>query len=204
MNSLYAVLLKNALLLALVIVSLVFIFTSYIGYKEVYYVFGTLGLLYVIASCFEAYKLSQLQIVTERFEYFTDGFFVKRIIKIIVLLASAVLLFLSNSIIKYMAFLFAIIAITEIIVTGWRYFKKLCYVAFTDNQLIIATNKIQTIAISNIQKIETRHGLTYFVDKQNNALTIQSYMMKDKEGFSVALKQWLTKHQLINKLIEQE
>ena len=144
-----------------------------------------------------------MQFTNERFEYFTDGFFVKRIIKIIVLLASAVLLFLSNSIIKYMAFLFVIIAITEIIVTGWRYFKKLCYVAFTDKQILIATNKIQTIAISNIQKIETRHGLTYFVDKQNNSLTIQSYMMKDKQGFSVALKLWLTKHQLMDKFIEQ-
>lgn len=203
MNSLYSVLLKNTILLALVIVSLIFIFTNYIGFTDVYYVFGGIGVLYFIASCYETYSLSQTHSNTRRFVYFTDGFFAKRLIKIIVLTTAAILLYFSHSIIKYLSFICLLIAITEIIITIWRYLKKLSFITLTDFEIIVSTNKPEAMAIKNIAKIETRHGLTYFVDTQNNSLTIRTDMMPEKEAFYNELKKWLADHQLINKLIEQ-
>ena len=83
MNSLFSILLKNIVLLGLIVISLVFVFTQYIGYKEVRYIFLGMGLLFVFASCFEAYTLSQVKSGTQKFIYFPDGFVAKRIIKII-------------------------------------------------------------------------------------------------------------------------
>lgn len=203
MNSLYSVLLKNILLLALVSVSLIFIFTNYIGFKEVNYILGTVGLLYVIAACYEAFMLSRIETNAHRFAYFTDGFLAKRIIKIIVLLTCALFLYYSKSIIKYLTFLCLIIAFTEIIVTIWRYVKKLSFVVLSDYEIMISTNKLNTMKIADIVGIETRHGLTYFVDKADNALTVRTDMMPEKKAFNQELKNWLTKHQLIDKLKEQ-
>src|ERR1700752_1257358 len=144
MNSLFSILLKNIVLISLIVVSLVFIFTPYIGYKEVKFIFFGLGSLYVLTACFEAYKLAQIKKDTQRFVYFTDGFFAKRFIKTIAFIACGVVLLYSESIIKYLAFLCFLIAFTEIIVTAWRYFRTLCFIAFEGDLLIISTNKLHT------------------------------------------------------------
>lgn len=196
MNSLFAILLKNFVLLILITVSLIFIFTPYIGYKEVKFVFLSLGTLYVFAACLEAFKLAQIKKGTQRFVYFTDGFLAKRIIKTIIFIASGVLLLYSGSIIKYLAFLCFLIAFTEIIVTLWRYLKNLCFIAFEDSLLIISTNKLHTMKASDMAKIETRHGLTYFVNKKNVAFTVRSDMMKEKTTFGQKLDEWINQNHL--------
>lgn len=152
MNSLFSILFKNLVLLALIVISLVFVFTQYIGYKEIRYIFLGMGLLYVFASCFEAYALSQVKTGTQKFIYFPDGFVAKRIIKIISFTCIGVLLYVSGSIIKYMAFLCFLVAFTEIVVTIWRRVKNLCFVALVDDVLIISTNKIDTTSAKEIQK----------------------------------------------------
>lgn len=196
MNSFFAILLKNLVLLILIIVSLVFIFTPYIGYKEVKFIFLGLGSLYILSACFEAYTLAQIKRDTQRFVYFTDGFMAKRIIKTIAFIASGVLLLYSESIIKYLAFLCFLIAFTEITVTLWRFFKKLCFLAFEDNVLIISTNKLHTMKAPDMAKIETRHGLTYFINKKNIAFTVRTDMMKEKAAFDQKLNEWIKQNHL--------
>ncbi|MGZ5222079.1 MAG: hypothetical protein ACXWC7_18485 [Chitinophagaceae bacterium] len=144
MNSLFSILFKNIILLAIIVISLIFIFTQFIGYKEVSYIFLGMGILYVFAACFEAYTLSQIKKDTTKFIYFPDGLIAKRVIKIIAFTVIGVLLYYAGSIIRYMAFLCFLIAFTEIVVTLWRRFKNLCFVALEDDQLIISTNKIHT------------------------------------------------------------
>ena len=60
-----------------------FVFTQYIGFKEVRFIFLGMGALYIVAACYEAYNLSQVKKESQKFIYFTDGFVAKRIIKII-------------------------------------------------------------------------------------------------------------------------
>ncbi len=201
MNSLFSILFKNLVLLALIVISLVFVFTQYIGYKEIRYIFLGMGLLYVFASCFEAYALSQVKTGTQKFIYFPDGFVAKRIIKIISFTCIGVLLYVSGSIIKYMAFLCFLIAFTEIVVTVWRRVKNLCFVALVDDVLIISTNKIDTTSAKEIQKIETRHGLTYFVNYNKKAITLRTDMMSENAEFKLALDTWIAKNNLADKFV---
>jgi hypothetical protein len=202
MNALFSILLKNLILLALVVISLVFIFTQYIGYSEVRYVFLGLGILYVVASCLEAYVLSTVKHTTTKFTYFPDGLIAKRVIKIIAFVVIGVLLFYSGSIIRYMAFICFLIAFTEIAVTLWRRMKNLCFVALEDDQLIISTNKIETTTAKEIQKIETRHGLTYFVNYSGKAITLRTDMMESNLAFKSALDSWIISNHLSDKVIQ--
>ena len=75
-----------------------------------------MGLLFIIVSCLEAYNISQVKEGTTKFIYFPDGFVAKRVIKIIMLVCIGILMYISNSIIKYMSFLCFLIAFTEIVV----------------------------------------------------------------------------------------
>ena len=201
MNSLFSILLKNIVLLGLIIISLIFVFTQYIDYKEVRYMFIGMGLLFVFASCFEAYSLSHVKNGTRKFIYFPDGFVAKRIIKIILFVCIGILMYISGSIIKYMAFLCFLIAFTEIVVTVWRKLKHLCFVALEDDKLIISTNKIDTTSAKEIQKIETRHGLTYFVNYNKKTITLRTDMMNENTEFKTALGNWITKNNLTDKFV---
>jgi hypothetical protein len=100
-----------------------------------------------------------------------------------------------------MAFLCFLIAFTEIVVTIWRYVKHLCYVALEGDMLIISTNKLNTMRASEIAKIEARHGLTYFVNYKNAAITMRTDMMKEKEAFKIALDAWIMANHLNDKVI---
>lgn len=201
MNSLFSILLKNLILLSLIVICLVFVFTQYIGYKEVRFIFLGMGTLFILASCYEAYNLSQVKKGTKKFIYFTDGFVAKRIIKIISFSCIGVLMYYSGSIIKYMAFLCFLIAFTEIVVTIWRNLKHLCFVALEDDQLIISTNKIDSTTAKEIEKIESRHGLTYFVNYNKKTITLRTDMMSENNEFKLALDAWIAKNNLADKVV---
>ena len=203
MNSLFSILLKNIILLTLIVISLIFVFTQHIGYKEVRYIFLGTGILYVLASCLEAYTLSQIKKDTKKYIYFTDGFIAKRIIKIISFTCIGVLMYISGSIIKYMAFLCFLIAFTEIVVTIWRKLKNLCFVALEDDILIISTNKIDTTSAKEIQKIEARHGLTYFVNYSKKTITLRTDMMNENAEFKLALENWIDSNGLRDKVVAE-
>ena len=201
MNALSSILLKNVILLALITICLVFVFTSYIGFKEVRYIFAGMGLLFIVVSCLEAYTISQVKTGTPKFIYFPDGFVAKRVIKIILLVCIGVLMYISGSIIKYMAFLCFLIAFTELVVTLWRKIKGLCFVALEGDHIIISTNKIDTTSAKEIQKIETRHGITYFINYSKKAIALRTDMMKENTEFKLALASWIANNNLTDKVV---
>jgi len=176
-------------------------FTQYIGFKQIPFIFGSTGALYILAACLEAYALSRTKSDTKKFIYFTDGFVAKRIIKVIVFTCIGIILYYSQSIIKYMAFLCFLIGFTELIVTLWRYAKNLCFIAIENETLIISTNKMNTITVKELQKIEYRHGLIYLVKYNKKTITLRTDLMKDKNEFQLALESWLNHHNLSDKLI---
>lgn len=204
MKSLFAILLKNIILLTLITISLVFMFSQYIGFKEIWYLFYSMGVLYVLSSCYEVYALSQIKKGTKKYIYFTDGFLAKRIIKIISFTCIGVLMYYSGkSIIKYMAFICFLIAFTEIAVTIWRNVKHLCFVALEDDQIILSTNKIDTTSAKEIQKIESRHGLMYFINYNKKAITLRTDMMNESSQFKLALENWIDSNNLRDKVVAE-
>lgn len=204
MTSLFSILLKNIILFILIAISLVFVFTKNIGFNEVRYIFSGMAVLYIVAACIEALSLAKIKKGTVKFVYFTDGFLAKRVLKIILFTCSGAVLYFSGSIIKYMAFLCFLIAVTEVIVTLWRYLKQLCFVTMENDVFIVSTNKLNTFRASQIAKIETRHGLVYVVGNNTKSITLRMDMMKEKETFKLAFDQWIKVNQLTDKVIVNE
>lgn len=107
----------------------------------------------------------------------------------------------SSSLIQYLAYLCFLIALTEVIVIIYRYIKGLSYIAFDNNLLIVSTNKLDVMNAQSIEKIEKRHGLTYFVSKQNQSITLRTDILKDKDVFNVQLMEWVTKNNISDRII---
>lgn len=197
MSTVIFVLLKNLALLFLVIANVVFIFTNYIGYKQSTYLFIGLGAFYLLTSFLEALVLSKPQANSKKFNYLTDAYLSKRFIKVITFVCCGVVLLISGSIIKYLAYLCFTIAITDVIITLVRYFGKWSFVAISDDVISISTNKLITLRANEIEKIEFRHGLTYVITKDKNTVTIRTDNMKGETEFVNALINWINSNSII-------
>lgn len=201
MKPLLTILSKYLILFALATVSVVFIFTNYIGYSEVKYLFAGLGIAYAITCCLEAEVIASTVKGTQTFRYFTPAFITKRFIKIVFFVCAGSVLLFPHSIINYLSFLCFLIAATEIVVTLWRYLRGLCFVAFEGNTFLLATNKIITVYAAGIEKIEKRHGITYLVYENKAAITLRTDFMKDRNAFDAALSTWIKENNLENKIV---
>lgn len=201
MGSTVSIILKNLILLILLSISLVFIFTKNIGFNEVKYVFGIVGLLYIFASCYEAYAISKTNTSAKKIIYFTYGFLATRFIKVISFICCGIILYISGSLIKYLAFVCFLIALTEIVVLIYRYVKGLSYIAFDGNLLIISTNKLDIMNAGSVKKIETRHGLTYLVDNKNKSLTLRTDIIKNQNVFNEYLNTWIEENHITDKVV---
>lgn len=201
MKSTLSIVLKNTVLLILLTIVLIFIFTKQIGFKEINYLFGFFGILYIITSCYEAFSIAKISKTAIIIPYFTYGFLAKRFIKVIAFICCGVVLMVSSSLIQYLAYLCFLIALTEVIVIIYRYIKGLSYIAFDNNLLIVSTNKLDVMNAQSIEKIEKRHGLTYFVSKQNQSITLRTDILKDKDVFNIQLMEWVTKNNISDKII---
>lgn len=201
MKSTQSIILKNIVLFFLLGVSLIFIFSNNIGYTEIKYLYGGIGFLYVIACLYEAYSISTINKSANKIPYFTYGFIAKRLIKVIVFCFSGVLLYFSGNIIKYFSFVCFLVAGTEILVVIFRYVKGLSFIAFDKELLIVSTNKLDIMHAGSIQKIETRHGLTYFLDKNNKTFTLRSDIVKDVPLFQTYLNEWIENNNIKDKVV---
>lgn len=201
MKPLLAILSKYIILLSLATVSVVFIFTGYIDYTEVKYLFTGLGIAYILVCCLEAEVIASTARGTQTFRYFTPAFITKRFIKIVFFICAGSVLLFSNSIIIYLSFLCYLVAATEIVVTLWRYARGLCFAAFEDDTFLLATNRIVTVYASGVEKIEKRHGITYLVYEGKGAITIRTDLMKDRKNFDAALSAWISKNHLEDKVV---
>jgi hypothetical protein len=91
-------------------------------------------------------------------------------------------------------------AFTDFFVLLYRYAKSLTYIAFDKDTLIICTNNLQVLSANSIQKIEQRHGLTYFINKNNKSLTLRTDLLKNNKLFQEYLKEWVQKNGIANKV----
>jgi hypothetical protein len=200
MRSTFSIILKNSILLILLVVSIVFILSNNIGFKEIYYLFAGLGFLYIVASCYEAYAIANINTSANKISYITYGFLAKRFIKVIAFTCCGVVLYYAGSIIKYLAFICFLIAFTEVIVIIYRSVKKLSYIAFDGELLIISTNKLNIMHASSVQKIHARHGLTYFVDSQNTSFTIRTDIIQNTALFNQCMDEWIKNNKIEDKV----
>lgn len=185
----------------LLTITLIFIFSNNIGFVEIKYLYLIIGFIYLVAALFEAYSISKVNPSIPKIPYFTDGFFTKYFIKIVVFTGCGLIFYFSEKLIKYFSFICFLIAFTDFFVLLYRYAKSLTYIAFDKDTLIICTNNLQVLSANSIQKIEQRHGLTYFINKNNKSLTIRTDLLKNDKLFQEYLNEWVQKNGIANKVV---
>ena len=179
MNSAFASLGKNLILLAVVALSVINFFYSWFGFKELLGIQLISGLAYVFLSCYEVLNASfKASLPVLRFSYFTNSFVMFRILKIGVFFTFAVMLFSSHTRIQYLYPICVIIALTEGIIIYLKYKKQLCFVSIYANYILFVQTGLVKVFASQVALVEFRHDIFYFVTKGDFYLkneTIEKY-----------------------------
>lgn len=192
MNSTNAIIGKNLVLIALVVITVMSIFRVIVSDSDLLIIQVVMGLVYTLLSYFEynnaAYKAS---LPVERYAYYPGSFYTLRAIKIGIYLTFALLLALSPSSVKILYPVCLTMALTEIVISLLKYYKKLCFVNIYANYILIALEGIEKIFAAEVDHVEFRHEIFYFVKRNGKATSIKTFSMQDKDIFINKMKDWI-------------
>ncbi|MEO6303062.1 MAG: hypothetical protein ABIP51_07800 [Bacteroidia bacterium] len=195
MNSALASIGKNLLLVSIVILSALNFFYSWFNWSELLWIQLIFGLLYVFLSCYEVLNASyKAALPVQRFSYFTFSLVAIRVLKASIFVTFALMLYTSGSRAKYLYVICLIIALTELIVLLVKYKKNLCFISIYANYLLFAESKLKKIFASEIEIIEFRHEIFYFVKKDKKTFQIKLVHINEKEKFLVVINDWINRN----------
>ncbi|MGZ3898722.1 MAG: hypothetical protein ACXVNO_01810 [Bacteroidia bacterium] len=188
---------KNLILLGLLALSAVNLFYGWFSWKDLLIIQSLTGLAYIFLSCYEflntQYKAS---LPVKRYPYFTNSYIMFKVLKICVFLSFASILYLSGTRIKYLYPICIIIALTEGLVTFLKYRKGLCFVNIYANYLLIAGDRLSKVFVSEIELVEFRHDIFYFVKKDKKALQVKLAHVEERDMFVQAMNEWLLRNKV--------
>jgi hypothetical protein len=192
MNSTNAIIGKNLVLITLVVITVMSIFQYVFDDSTLLLVQVVMGLVYALFSYFEynntAYKA---MLPVERFSYYPGSFYTLRFIKIGIYLTFALVLAFSPSGVKILYPVCLAMAVTEIIVSLLKYYKKLCFVNIYANYILIALEEMEKIFASEVENVEYRHEIFYLVKKKGKTTSIKTFSIQDKDIFINKMKDWI-------------
>lgn len=195
MNSALASIGKNLLLIAIVVLSALNFFYGWFNWNELLWIQLVFGLMYIFLSCYEVLNASyKAALPVLRFSYFTFSLVALRILKASIFVTFAIMLYSSGSRAKYLYVVCLIIALTELIVLLIKYRKDLCFISIYANYLLFAESKLKKIFASEIEIIEFRHDIFYFVKKDKKTFQIKLVHIKEKEKFLLAINDWINRN----------
>lgn len=188
---------KNLILVGLLALSAVNLFYGWFSWKDLLVIQSLTGLAYIFLSCYEflntQYKAS---LPVKRYPYFTNSYIMFKVLKICVFLSFASILYLSGSRIKYLYPICIIIALTEVLVTFLKYRKGLCFVNIYANYLLFASDKLSKVFASEIELVEFRHDIFYFVKKDKQSLQVKLVHLTDRDLFVQSINEWLVRNRI--------
>jgi hypothetical protein len=192
MNSTKAIIGKNLVLIAIVGITLLSLYQGLFTFHDLFIIQVIMGVVYALLSYFEynntAYKAL---LPVERFSYFPGSFYTLRFIKIGIYLTFALVLFFSPTTVKILYPICLTIALTEIVISLLKYYKKLCFVNVYANYIFIALEEMEKIFANEIEHIEFRHEIFYIVKKNGKTATIKTFSMQDSKIFIEKMKNWI-------------
>ncbi|MBA2612439.1 MAG: hypothetical protein H0U95_10735 [Bacteroidetes bacterium] len=195
MNSALASIGKNLLLIVIVVLSAFNFFYSWFNWTELLEIQLIFGLAYIFLSCYEVLNASyKAALPVQRFSYFTFSLVALRILKVGVFVTFALMLYTSGSRAKYLYVICLIIALTELIVLFIKYKKGLCFISIYANYLLFAESRLKKIFASEIEIIEFRHEIFYFVKKDKKTFEIKLIHISDKTNFLVTINEWINRN----------
>lgn len=199
MNSAIAAIGKNIILIGVVILSALNFYFGWYNWKELLGIQLMTGLAYIFLSCYEYLNASfKASLPVQRYPYFTNQFYMFRILKISIFVLFAGALFVSGSDrIQAIFPICLLIAATEGIITYLKVKQKLCFVNIYANYLLIAGNSLDKVFASEIMLVEFRHDIFYFVRKNGKTVTIKLEHIDQRENFIQKLNEWLNRNNVL-------
>jgi hypothetical protein len=195
MNSALASIGKNLLLLGIVALSTINFFYGWFNWNELLGLQFLFGALYIFLSCYEILNASyKASLPVQRFSYFTFSLVALRVLKASIFITFALMLYTSGSRAKYLYVICLIIAATELIILLIKYKKELCFVSIYANYLLFAESKLKKIFASEIEIIEFRHDIFYFVKKDKKTFQIKLMHITEKDKFLFAINEWIVRN----------
>ncbi len=192
MNSTNAIIGKNLVLITLVTITVLSIFNVIMTDTDLLIAQVVMGLVYALLSYFEynntAYKAT---LPVERYSYYPGSFYMLRAIKIGIYLTFALLLAFSPSGVKILYPVCLALALTEIIISLLKYYKKLCFVNVYANYILIALEEMEKIFATEVENVEYRHDIFYLIKKNGKSTMIKTYSIQDKDIFINKMKDWI-------------
>ena len=195
MNSALASIGKNLFLLIILFISAFNFYYGWFYWKELLGIQLMFGLAYVFLSCYEVLNASyKAALPVQRFSYFTFSLVSFRILKAGIFITFAIMLYTSDSRAKYLFAICLIIALTELIILLIKYKKNLCFISIYANYLLFAEKNLKKIFASEIELIEFRHEIFYFINKDKKTFQIKLMHINEKETFLLAINDWIIRN----------
>jgi hypothetical protein len=197
MNSVIVSLLKNLILVALLILSLVNYFTHTFNWHDLVMIQLIVGVIYVFLAYYEVSNTwYKAQLPKERFAYYPGSFFARMAIGTGAYLMMAVVLALSGSTAKFLYPICLIIALTKIVVSVLVVVKKLSFVSIYANYIMVAKDKVVKVFSNELESVEYRHDIIYLVKKDKETLTIKVFSIKEPKIFVKQMHDWVINNNL--------
>ncbi len=188
---------KNLILLGIVVLSAVNLFYGWFDPKDLIAIQSFAGLAFIFLSCYEFLNAQYKALLpVQRYTYATNAYYMFRALKIGLFLSFAVMLCFSDSKIKYIYPICLIIALTEGAVLFLKYKRGLCFVSIYANYLLFSQKKLSKLFASEIESVEFRHDIFYFIKKNKKAEEIRILHIDNKEAFVGAMKEWLKRNKI--------
>lgn len=183
--------LKNVMMLAVLSITLIYVFSAYMRLEEFLLLFYITGAAYLLAGFIEAYSYKALvKNKADLFNYVTDSAIAKSILKIILFLGVGILLYTSGSMIRYLAFICFLRSALELVNLAYKAFTGAMFIYLGQDVINIVTTKPERVYASEVQQINCRHGLVYLIKHDKKTVTLRADVMNEKEVFVSKLRQW--------------
>jgi hypothetical protein len=198
MNSAFASIGKNLILVGTLFLSVLNFFYGWFNWKELFGIQSMTGLGYIFLSCYEYLNASyKASLPVQRYPYFTSKFIMFRVLKISIFFGFAVLLYASDSAIKYIYPICFIIATTEAAILYLKYKNSLCFVNIYANYLLLVQGELTKVFASEIMIVEFRHEIFYFVKKNRKTVQVKLEHLHERESFVQAINDWINRNNVL-------
>lgn len=188
---------KNLILLGIVALSAINFFYGWFSWKDLLAIQTMAGLAFVFLSCYEFLNAQyKATLPVQRYTYITNSYVMFRVLKISVFLSFAAMLYFSGTRVKYIYPICVTIAVTEAIVMFLKFKRGICFVSIYANYLLFSQEKLTKIFASEIEVIEFRHDIFYFIKKNKKSTQIKLVHIEEKERFISSINEWIKRNKI--------
>lgn len=184
-------------MVGLLVLSAINFFYGWFSWKDLLVIQSLTGLAYIFLSCYEFLNAQyKAMLPVKRYSYFNNSYVMFKVLKICVFFSFASILYLSDTRVKYLYPICIMIALTEGIVTFLKYRKGLCFVSIYANYILFSMDKLSKLFASEIELVEFRHDIFYFVKKNGKSLQIKLVHIEERDFFLKSINEWLVRNKV--------